>query len=44
MLGLYPGWLHIESYAPFLAVSVVGHVVYGATLGAGAPRLLRRQT
>lgn len=40
MLGLYPGWLHIEAYAPFLAVSLIGHVVYGATLGAGARRLL----
>jgi hypothetical protein len=44
MLGLYPGWLNLSSYAPFLAMSLVGHVVYGAVLGAAAPVLLARRT
>ncbi len=42
MLGLYPGWLNIADYGPFLVVSLVGHVVYGAVLGAGAQVLARR--
>jgi hypothetical protein len=42
MLGLYPGWLDIADYAPFLVVSLAGHVVYGAVLGAGARALARR--
>jgi hypothetical protein len=42
MLGLYPGWLGISAYLPFLAVSLTGHVAYGATLGLLAPRLLDR--
>lgn len=43
MLGLYPGWLNIGDYAPFLAVSLVGHVVYGTVLGWGAKTLLARE-
>jgi hypothetical protein len=42
MLGLYPGWLHLKAYEPFLVVSLVGHLAYGATLGAIARRLLLR--
>ena len=42
MLGLYPGWLGIEAYRPFLVVSLVGHVAYGLTLGLVCPRLLDR--
>lgn len=42
MLGLYPGWLVISAYRPFLAVSLIGHVAYGATLGVTARALLRR--
>lgn len=39
MLGLYPGWLNIADYGPFLVVSLAGHVVYGAVLGLGARAL-----
>jgi hypothetical protein len=42
MLGLYPGWLNIADYGPFLAVSLVGHVVYGAVLGTGAQAMATR--
>lgn len=40
MLGLYPGWLDIAAYRPFLAVSLAGHVGYGAVLGYVAQRRL----
>lgn len=40
MLGLYPGWLRIADYGPFLVVSLSGHVVYGAVLGFGARALV----
>jgi len=43
MLGLYPGWLHIADYGPFLVVSLSGHVVYGAVLGAGARAVATRE-
>ena len=42
MLGLYPGWLNITAYAPFLAVSLLGHVVYGFTLGTLSRKFLLR--
>lgn len=42
MLGLYPGWLGINQYLPFITVSLVGHVVYGGVLGFTARRLIRR--
>jgi len=40
MLALYPGWLHIRPLREFTLMSMVGHVAYGATLGAVARRLL----
>ncbi len=33
-LTLYPGWLDIEAYREFVTISAMGHVAYGATLGA----------
>ena len=41
MLGLYPGWLKIAEYAPFLTMSLIGHLVYGAVLGVLARRWWR---
>ena len=40
-LTLYPGWLDIRLYAEFATISALGHVVYGATLGLMARKLLR---
>jgi hypothetical protein len=34
MLGVYPWWLQIEQLGEFVGLSVIGHVSYGATLGA----------
>jgi hypothetical protein len=39
-LTLYPGWLNIAAYREFVTISFLGHVVYGATLGIMARRLL----
>jgi len=39
-LTLYPGWLDIRFYSEFATISALGHVVYGATLGVLARRLL----
>jgi uncharacterized membrane protein YagU involved in acid resistance len=39
-LTLYPGWLDIRFYAEFATISALGHVVYGATLGLAARKLL----
>jgi hypothetical protein len=44
MVALYPGWLRIAAIDEFLQVSMVGHVVYGATLGWSTRRLLERRT
>ena len=41
MLGLYPGWLRIADYAPFLTMSLIGHLVYGTVLGVLARRWWR---
>jgi hypothetical protein len=40
MVSLYPGWLNLAAVDEFVSVSVVGHVVYGATLGILARRLV----
>jgi hypothetical protein len=40
-IGLYPGWLDIRAYSEFVTISAVGHLVYGATLGAVARTLLQ---
>jgi hypothetical protein len=40
MATLYPSWLRIQQFAEFLQVSAVGHLVYGAVLGALGARLL----
>ena len=42
MLALYPGWLDVRSVRELTEVSVLGHVVYGLTLGFGTHRLLAR--
>jgi hypothetical protein len=39
-LTLYPGWLNIKTYAEFVTISFLGHVVYGLTLGLLAHRYL----
>jgi hypothetical protein len=41
MVSLYPGWLSMQAVNEFRAVSVVGHVAYGLTLGSVARVLLR---
>jgi hypothetical protein len=34
MLAIYPGWLDLEAVMKeFVAVSVLGHIAYGTTLG-----------
>jgi hypothetical protein len=40
MATLYPSWLRIAALQEFLAVSAIGHVVYGAVMGGGVQRLL----
>ena len=42
MLALYPGWLDIKALEEFTQMSVLGHVVYGATLALTARWLLVR--
>ncbi len=42
MIGIYPSWLRIQAMSEFLQMSMVGHVAYGATVGAVARALLRR--
>lgn len=42
MLALYPGWLGISAYRPFVLMSLTGHVAYGAVLGLTSRALLRR--
>lgn len=44
MVVLYPSWLRIQAVDEFLQVSMVGHVVYGATLGWVSRALLQRAT
>lgn len=39
-ITLYPGWLDIRAYQEFVLISASAHLVYGATLGALARRLL----
>jgi hypothetical protein len=43
MLTFYPGWLDVRAIQEFFGVSVLGHLVYGATLGWTAQRLLAAQ-
>jgi hypothetical protein len=38
MVTLYPGWLQMTPSAEFLTLSVLGHVAYGAVVGAIAER------
>jgi hypothetical protein len=42
MALLYPRWMRIAQLHEFLSMSMLGHVVYGATLGASAAVLLQR--
>jgi len=43
MISFYPGWLGMKAVDEFLQVSIFGHIVYGATLGWLARRLLVRK-
>lgn len=40
MLAVYPFWLQVTALGEFASMSLVGHVCYGATLGAVARRLV----
>lgn len=40
MVAVYPNWLNIAFMNEFLSVSIFGHLVYGATIGYLAKRLL----
>lgn len=40
MIAFYPSWLQLQTLGEFLQVSVVGHVVYGVTLGTLTRRWL----
>jgi hypothetical protein len=42
MLGLFPFFLTINEPFDFVALSLIGHVCYGAMLGAIASRYARR--
>lgn len=43
MLMVYPGWLNLSAVMEeFIAVSLFGHVAYGATLGLIAQKYLRK--
>jgi hypothetical protein len=33
MVSIYPSWLGLKALDEFLSVSILGHVIYGATLG-----------
>lgn len=41
MALLYPGWLRLTQLQEFMTMSVLGHIVYGGTLGAVAAIALR---
>lgn len=43
MLAVYPGWLSIEAISEFRSISMLGHVVYGLTLGAVSRRILSQK-
>jgi len=43
MALLYPSWLRIAQLQEFMTMSVLGHLVYGATLGAVAAAALAKQ-
>jgi hypothetical protein len=42
MILLYPGWLKIRLLGEFVQVAMLGHVAYGAAVGATARAVLRR--
>jgi hypothetical protein len=44
MLSLYPGWLDVRSIEELTQISVLGHVVYGLTLGYATAHLVPRWT
>jgi len=39
-LTIFPGWLNVTTYQEFATITFLGHVVYGASLGLLARRLL----
>lgn len=41
MLGIFPFFLRVSSKADFIAVSMIGHLAYGAVLGVLSARYLR---
>jgi hypothetical protein len=42
MVAIYPSWLRIQMMGEFLEVSMLGHVAYGAAIGAVSRFLLSR--
>lgn len=43
MITLYPGWLNIKTIDEFAQMSIVGHLCFGAVLGASTKTLLDRR-
>src|SRR5262249_50092417 len=43
MVAVYPSWLRIQMLGEFLEVSMLGHMAYGAAVGATSRYLLARQ-
>lgn len=41
-VGLYPGWLDVEAYRPFVTMSLIGHIAYGIVLGGLCRRWILR--
>ena len=41
MLGLFPFFLRVTNKVDFIAVSMIGHLAYGAVLGGLTQRYLR---
>jgi hypothetical protein len=44
MVSVYPGWLNMKALDEFLQVSVLGHIVYGITLGWLSEYLLNKKS
>ena len=43
MVAVYPSWLRIQMMGEFLEVSMLGHMAYGAAVGAASQYLLARR-
>jgi hypothetical protein len=42
MVAVYPSWLRVQMLTEFLEVSMLGHLAYGAAIGATSQFLLAR--